>query len=413
MLKRLLIVFTLLFSVSFLAQQGTTSPYSFFGIGSLKFKGTVENRSMGGLGVYSDSIHLNIQNPAAVSELELVNFSIAGSHKFNTLSTEQETQRVTTTTLDYLAIGIPMGKFGASFGLIPYTSSGYKLQSQSDVATTQYSGSGGLNKIFVALSYRLFKGLSVGIDANYDFGNIENTAISTQEDIQFGTQEINRSDLLGFSFNFGALYKTMLTEELESVSSFTYTPETDFASENSRTISTILTLPNGNFTTIDNRDIVVSDTDFTFPSQFTLGTGIGKPKKWFLGGEYTSQKTSNFTNRTFELDNVTFEDASKFKLGGFYIPNYNSFTSYWKRIVYRAGFRFEETGININGEAIDEFGISFGLGMPLRRSFSNVNLGFEIGRRGTQNNGLVSENFFNIFVSLSLNDKWFEKRYYD
>ena len=413
MLKRLLIVFTLLFSVSVLAQQGTTSPYSFFGIGSLKFKGTVENRSMGGLGVYSDSIHLNIQNPAAVSELKLVNFSIAGSHKFNTLSTEQETQRVTTTTLDYLAIGIPMGKFGASFGLIPYTSSGYKLQSQSDVATTQYSGSGGLNKIFVALSYRLFKGLSVGIDANYDFGNIENTAISTQEDIQFGTQEINRSDLLGFSFNFGALYKTMLTEELESVSSFTYTPETDFASENSRTISTILTLPNGNFTTIDNRDIVVSDTDFTFPSQFTLGTGIGKPKKWFLGGEYTSQKTSNFTNRTFELDNVTFEDASKFKLGGFYIPNYNSFTSYWKRIVYRAGFRFEETGININGEAIDEFGISFGLGMPLRRSFSNVNLGFEIGRRGTQNNGLVSENFFNIFVSLSLNDKWFEKRYYD
>ncbi len=413
MLKRLLIVFTLLFSVSVLAQQGTTSPYSFFGIGSLKFKGTVENRSMGGLGVYSDSIHLNIQNPAAVSELKLVNFSIAGSHKFNTLSTEQETQRVTTTTLDYLAIGIPMGKFGASFGLIPYTSSGYKLQSQSDVATTQYSGSGGLNKIFVALSYRLFKGLSVGIDANYDFGNIENTAISTQEDIQFGTQEINRSDLLGFSFNFGALYKTMLTEELESVSSFTYTPETDFASENSRTISTILALPNGNFTTIDDRDIVVSDTDFTFPSQFTLGTGIGKPKKWFLGGEYTSQKTSNFTNRTFELDNVTFEDASKFKLGGFYIPNYNSFTSYWNRIVYRAGFRFEETGININGEAIDEFGISFGLGMPLRRSFSNVNLGFEIGRRGTQNNGLVSENFFNIFVSLSLNDKWFEKRYYD
>ena len=112
MLKRLLIVFTLLFSVSVLAQQGTTSPYSFFGIGSLKFKGTVENRSMGGLGVYSDSIHLNIQNPAAVSELKLVNFSIAGSHKFNTLSTEQETQRVTTTTLDYLAIGIPMGKFG-------------------------------------------------------------------------------------------------------------------------------------------------------------------------------------------------------------------------------------------------------------------------------------------------------------
>jgi hypothetical protein len=34
-------------------QQGTSSPYSFYGIGSLKFKGTVENQSMGGLSVYT------------------------------------------------------------------------------------------------------------------------------------------------------------------------------------------------------------------------------------------------------------------------------------------------------------------------------------------------------------------------
>ena len=47
------------------AQQGTSSPYSFYGIGSLKFKGTVENQSMGGLSVYTDSIHINLRNPAS------------------------------------------------------------------------------------------------------------------------------------------------------------------------------------------------------------------------------------------------------------------------------------------------------------------------------------------------------------
>ena len=115
MLKRIFIAIMLLTSGLAMAQQGTTSPYSFFGIGSLKFKGTVENRMMGGISVYSDSIHLNVQNPAAVAGLRLVNYSLAGSHKYNKIETATESQTATTTTLDYLIMGIPMGKFGASF----------------------------------------------------------------------------------------------------------------------------------------------------------------------------------------------------------------------------------------------------------------------------------------------------------
>ena len=412
-MKHFFIAFAFLITGFSLAQQGTTSPYSFFGIGNLKFKGTVENRSMGGIGVYSDSIHINIQNPAGIAGLRLVNYSISGSHRLNTLSTTEESQRATTTTLDYLAIGIPMGKFGASFGLLPYTATGYKLENLSGTTTTQYSGEGGLNKAFFTLGYQITPKISVGIDANYNFGNIENTTLSTQEDIQLGTKEVNRSDLLGFSFNIGAQYVTMVSNKLEFRSSITYTPETDFNSENTRTLSTFLVFGNGTIADLDLRDLPVEDTDFTFPSQLTLGAGIGKPKNWFIGAEYSNQKTSNLTNRTFELENVTFEDASKFRFGGFYIPEYNSFASYLKRIVYRGGFRFEETGLNINGEAINEFGISFGMGLPMGRTFSNINLGVELGKRGTKNGGLVEESFFNIFISLSLNDKWFEKRLYD
>jgi hypothetical protein len=51
--------------------------------------------------------------------------------------------------------------------------------------------------------------------------------------------------------------------------------------------------------------------------------------------------------------------------------------------------------------------------LPAGRLFSNVNIGFEAGKRGTTDLGLIQENFFNTFLSLSLNDKWFEKRYYD
>jgi hypothetical protein len=413
MLKRHLVVVFLVISVVAMAQEGTTSPYSFYGIGTLKFKGTAENRTMGGISVFSDSIHLNLQNPAGIAELGLVTYALGASHKYVDQSTVDENQKASTTSLDYIAMGIPIDKFGVSFGLIPYTAVGYQLESENGASVTQYTGEGGLNKAFLTLGYTVLPGLNVGVEANYNFGNIENIATTFVEDIQFGSRELNRSDLLGFSYTFGAQYRTMVSNQLELQSSVSYTPETDFTAENAREVATVRLNPSGTLSAIDVRDIPVSDTDFTFPSQYTIGLGIGKPKTWFIGAEYTDQKTSNFTNRTFSIENVQFTDASKYRIGGFIIPNYNAIGSYWKRVNYRAGFRFEETGLNINGEDINEFGISFGVGLPVARLFSNINVGFEYGIRGTKNAGLVEENFFNAFISLSLNDRWFEKRYYE
>src|SRR5690606_14890358 len=108
-----------------------------------------------------------------------------------------------------------------------------------------------------------------------------------------------------------------------------------------------------------------------------------------------------------------YENSSSVSIGGFYIPDYNSYSSYLKRVVYRGGLRFENTGLNINDETINEFGISFGLGIPVGSMFTNANLGIEIGRRGTTNRNLIQENFINLQLSLSLNDRWFEKRKYN
>lgn len=412
MLKRIIVVVFVLISGSALAQEGTTSPYSFYGIGELKFKGTAENRSMGGISVFSDSIHLNIQNPAGVADLRLINYTVGASHKRVLQKTTDDKQNTTTTSLDYLAIGVPMGDFGASFGLIPYTAVGYSIRNESNGVTSTFSGEGGLNKAFLTLAYKITPKFSVGVDVNYNFGNIENTQLTRIDNVQLGTLEVNKSDLLGFSYNFGAMYKTMVSEDLELMASVTYTPETDFTAENERQLGTVLSTGIG-AVNVDVRDIEVADTEFTFPSQYTIGLGVGKPKSWFIGAEYTDQKTSNFTNRTFVIEDVNFQDASKYRIGGFYIPNYNAIGSFWERVVFRGGFRFEETGLNLRGEDINEFGISFGVGIPVGRIFSNINVGFEFGKRGTTNNGLVQENFFNTFLSLSLNDRWFEKRYYD
>ncbi len=432
MIKKLCIVLLALAAFNMHAQEGTTSPYSFYGIGSLKFKGTTENRSMGGLSIYSDSIHVNLRNPASYggkniigynNESRPIKFTVGGSHSNTTLNTSSNSQEASASTFDYLALSIPIGKLGVGFGLMPYTSVGYKLESLDDsgVQTHRYKGEGGVNKAFLGLGYLVAKDLKVGIDASYNFGNIQNSAIEflytdDGELIQYQSRESNRSDISGLNYNFGVTYTPMISEKLQLTTALAYSPQSELTSSNERNIATIVINPSSGqeFPVNDiEQDLEANGlktTTLILPSKLAFGAGIGQPRKWFVGAEYTSLKTSNFSNPIFSIDNATFEDASEIAFGGFYIPQYTSFNKYWKRMVYRAGMRFENTGLKINNEPIKEFGISFGVGIPIGRAFSNANFGFEFGKRGTTDQNLIKENFVNFQLSLSLNDRWFEKR---
>lgn len=409
MIKKLFIVAVLMMAVKGLAQEGaTTSPYSFYGVGVQQFRGTVENKSMGGIQTYSDSLHLNLLNPASLGKLRYTTFTVGGNH--NQVNAEDTTTKEgsSKSTFDYLAIGFPISKKGGvSIGLMPYTAVGYKLDDSTDEVLNRFTGRGGLNRAFLSTGYTLAKGLTVGASAYYYFGNIQNEAIRSQEEAELGTRESNRSDFSGLAFELGAQYETMISDKLELRSSIKYVPSATIGTENEREVSTVLFNSLGLLQDVDTEVINVPDTDFDLPSSVTVGLGIGEKNKWFFGGEYTSQQTSSFSNRTFTPDNVSFEDATQMRVGGFYTPKYNSISSYWERMTYRAGFRYEETGLVVSNEDINEFGISFGVGLPTGRRISNLNLQFEVGQRGTTNANLIQENFFNVGVSLSINDLWF------
>ncbi|MEW4923734.1 hypothetical protein [Algibacter sp. 2305UL17-15] len=433
MIKKLLVVFVAIFTITCYAQEGTASPYSFYGIGSLKFKGTVENRSMGGLSIYSDSIHVNLRNPASFAgenllmfnnESRPVKYAVGGSYSSTNLKSNTSEGNVSSSTFDYLALALPLGKFGVGIGIMPYTAVGYKLETTNDdgATTNRFNGQGGLNKVYFGLGYLVNKNLSIGIDANYNFGNIQNSAIEFRFDsdglpLVAQSRENNRSDLSGLNVNLGLSYKAMLNESLELVSGITFTPESKITSQNQRSFSTVRVVSGQisvrNTTDVDLESQGLLETDLVLPSKFSFGFGLGERRKWFVGTEFESQKTSNFENPLYDTSVTNYEDGSRFSLGGFYIPEYNSFSSYFKRVVYRAGLRVEKTGLNIENESIKEFGMSFGVGIPVGDFGSNANLGFEIGRRGTTNSDLIQENFINFQISLSLNDRWFNKRKYD
>ena len=381
--------------VSF-AQEGTSSPYSFYGIGDIRFKGAAENRSMAGLAIAPDSIHINLQNPAGYSDLKLTSFSIGGTYNTTSQKTNTQSGSARRTTLDYLAVGLPLGKLGMGFGLIPYSSVGYKIKTTSTIL----DGSGGMNKVFLGFGYKLGANLSVGADAQYNFGKIETTNFELKDGIENGTSVKNTAILSGINFNLGLMYQTKITKKMSLYSSVSYTAESTLASQNTREIAI----------SGYNPSELEGARTLKLPSKLSFGAGVGEIRKWLVGAEVSLQSTGNLVNFYNEVNNVVYGKGSKYSIGGYFIPNYKSYTSYAKRITYRGGLKYEKTGLVINSESINDMGFTLGIGMPLSGTFSNINFGFELGKKGTTTANLVQENYANINIGFSLNEKWFEKR---
>lgn len=413
MIKKIIISACLFLSLVSYSQEGTSSPYSFYGIGETKFSGTLENRSMAGLSIAQDSTHINLQNPAGYANLRWTAFTLGVGSSYTKQKTDTQSGVAQKTTLDYLALGIPMKKFGAAFGLIPYSSVGYRIQNNATDDTQnnkRFNGWGGLNRVFLGFGYKILPNLNVGVNAYYNFGKIQTNSLEFIPYVSIGSRELNVATLSGMNYNIGVMYKTKINEKLSVFSSLYFTPQSTLKSENTRNIETVSYNSNFDLQVVDTLGVQTSKKDLKLPKKVAFGAGIGDSKKWLFGGEIAIQGTGDLANNYNNLDNVTYEKYQKYSLGGFYTPNPNPFSSYVQRITYRAGFKYEKTGLIINSQSINDVGMTFGAGLPITGSLSNVNVGLEFGKKGTTKANLVQENYFVVNVSFSLNDKWFVKR---
>ncbi len=424
MIKNILVVITLFVSVVGFSQKNNTSAYSFFGIGDKNSASTVEQLSMGGVGVaFGDFYRLNLSNPASNASLLFTNYSLALENKNTWVEDSNDKQRAAATYLSYLALGIPLGeKGGFSFGLLPNTSVGYSLISNvydnddSLIEVTQYIGQGGTNKVFLGFGYTIFKGFSVGLQGNYVFGKIENSILNQLYDVSLATKYQTVSNLNGFSLNTGFQYKTKMKNDLNFHLGANFELENEVESTGNEYLYSV------NIATFESPKDTILNVQSTgllkSPVKATLGVGIGKDNKWFAGADFSFQKALELEGSVFNsFSKIAYDTYSKAAVGGFYIPKFNSITSYWGRITYRAGIKFEKTGLLVDASGngndftgINDFGISFGVGLPVNNQLSNLNLGFEFGKRGKSDKGLVQENYINFRLSLSLSDKWFKKR---
>lgn len=414
------IVFAL-FSGGLFAQNGTISPYSFIGLGDTEKAKTIEELMMGGIGVaYSDGVQIGFSNPASYAGMQLTTFSLGAVNKNLSLLDNGEKARGSVTGVSYLSFGIPLGpKGGMLIGLMPQSNVGYSLLSFSEQdgrpVSDLYRGTGATNRLFFGLGYEVFKGFSLGFEGQYVFGNIEHTVVNQRFDVQYATKYITDSNVHGFRIKLGTLYQKEFENTFLSFGA-NVSLSADARFDGDQYFFPV-NLQRTDEAPEANSDPIPVEGDIAYPIGYDLGLGFGRRDHWYAEFNYNHNGAPVQKGPAFgSMSRLQYKSMNTYALGGFFIPKYNSINSFWERVTYRIGFHYEQSGLlldgNQNGEfsEIEDFGMAFGLGIPLRKPGSKINIGFDFGRKGSSSGGLIEENYFNIRLGVNLLDKWFIKR---
>ena len=420
--KRHILNFLLFFPILTFSQNNTGSPYSLNELGELNFLGNVSSVSMGGVESSIDSIEFNINNPSSLAKLKTTNYQIGTFYKSTGISNSLSTDRYNSANINYVAIGIPVKNFGFGFGVLPYSSTGFSLQASesysndNSIDSRLFFADGNINRAFLSGGISLNKNISVGATVNYNFGKFSYQLFNQYDEVSYGIYSNSSSELSGFNYNLSTSFTLPLKDDLLISVVYNYHPSNKLKSNNSQSIftatsSTLNTESLGDFVDVDLEGRQQRNTNLTIPQKSIYSVGLEKKNNWFVGIQYEDKLSSTFKNEFLNIENVSYRNSKVLSLGGYYIPDASSLTSYWKRVKYRFGIKNERKSIIVNNLPVNQFILNLGLGLPLS-GLSKANLGLEFGKVGNDKNA-IEESYFALRLGLSLNDIWFIKRKYN
>ena len=394
------------------SQIATSSPYSRFGLGELQESILPQYNGFGGASTaITNSNSVNPNNPATYTSFGPNSFllSTGGWHQTTRMQNINADQIVNNNAFSHLILGFPINrKLGASIGMIPFSNIGYEINARDNDynADMNYYGDGGISNIYFGGAYALSNSFSIGLNASYLFGGLNRRKQLVYDDDSFLTSKSNsKINLKGYYYELGLLYEKMINENDAFSIGFLANNNSLIRAKRSEIV----------FSELDGeqQDIFVDDTEWGYinlPRNTSCGISYNKDKKWLLVADYNLQDWADY--RMFdESDNLA--NSSRISAGIQYTPDYNSVTKYYKRVDYRFGGSYSNTPLQFDNRQLIEKSISFGFGIPVKKSRTKYDFSCTLGQRGTLEGKLIKEQFIRLGLSVSYDGIWFVKRKYD
>lgn len=423
--------------------QGNGSPYSAYGLGEFVGSTQVSQAMMGGLGAaVVDPFSLVSVNPASYSSLQRTCFEAGMAvrpTRYTTANDEAFGRRV---GLLGLTMGVPFGngRWGLGIGVSPVSEVNYNITdpqrlSDGTPVTYNYTGDGGLNRAYIGLGWTVLERrdslknghkLSIGANLEYLFGRVEETrkAVYPSSSGIYNTSVVSTLVLrdpvgtVGIQFQGDLRPKTTLRDNgLHFLAGVAVELPTDLGAVQDELVTNYALSSRGVEQTFDTLRYT-EGTPGTFELPLGLRAGFTVfDLRWTLSAEVAMRNWQDLRVSTegYTLPNK-LANSSTYMLGASFRPAGEIGGTFWERAIYRAGVRYYNDYLVVNETQLQEIGMSFGVSLPLMGSTtrSRLNLGTELGRRGTTANGLIEEHYATIFLGVTITpdirEQWFKKR---
>lgn len=398
----LAVAFGLLYTPAVKAQNPGGSNYSAFGFGDIIESHSAAFDAVGGTAIGATSPYaINLANPAAWNAPRSTRFQTGFAFRQFLVSDAQGSVAQNGGYLQgfsaLFAIDTLRG-ISASFGIIPISNVqySYRLTQPSDdpnlATSTLYKGSGGVSALYLGGAYQVLPKLHLGLMAQYNFGNIEMSALTDATPYLSQGQTIV-SD--GFNGGYGklGLQFTGVPNLTIGLVAGAGLPMTVIRSSQYKFSSGL-------------RDSTQLDTFATRPP-LELGLGLAYTiNRTTLLADVSTKDFSSITYRTRRPD-VSFRRATRISAGVNIAGSPDYSASFFEALGYSFGAGYHQQYYQIGDVGINEVYGSVGIQFPVaRRVF--FDFAFTGGIRGTTANKLSQELFGRLTFSVNVGEIWFQ-----
>ena len=416
--------FLLIISHTAVSQKQLNSPYSRFNIGSLELQGSFKSRAMGGVGIaLRDNNSIHYMNPASYSSLDTNSFAFDFGADFGISSLSQGDKKYSSNDINFnhLIMGFPITKkWGVATGIVPVSRGYYNIASHVSETddpvigayNSYYRGKGGFSNFFLGTGVNVLKNLSLGVNMTIMFGTLERSSAVIFEDFEdnFHTSTSEKMKINGINFDYGLQYMAKLKDDYFINAGFTLVSGKSYKSDYEYFAARFPL-----FVNLVDTLYYVSEAaaPVKLPQTYKAGVAFGKQDKFTASFDFIATPWNKS-----DIPGIEKYAAStkRYALGFEFIPEKYSNSSILKRIEYRFGGHLGDNYLTLYDSQLKEKGVSFGLGIPLRRMYtiSRVNLFVDYTQKsGSKDPRLHTENIIIIGGSLNFYDFWFFKRRYN
>ncbi len=292
----------------------------------------------------------------------------------------------------FLGIPILKKKLVVGLGIQPFTNVEQSYKKQEENMDKYVLIKGGTSKAIFNISYTVKPFLRVGVGYEYNFGEINRT---------FRMEFAGSENPLDFKYHYRFYGNSMVVSAnlmpLQNLGvGFVFRP---------KFTGRIRIQPETNSTVINKSQL----KKVTLPAFYGAGFQYNLGERTSVGMDFVYQDWK----KEYSIEGKTFPDlfTNYFRISGGIEKrqSHKLFTSFTEKLDYRAGIFYGKQNYLSLSNNVFEYGISFGLSLPITRFRSRLDFSGLIGRRGNLTDNQYKETFFKFGFTINASEIWFVK----